>query len=383
MARKLASIRTVKEVKPIENADAIECIVIDGWEVVSKKGEFSPGDTCVYFEIDSLLPEIPMFEFLRSSSHVSKSQNGPGFRLKTIRLRNQLSQGLALQPKEIADNIDSAKEILSAKVGDDVTDMIGVKLWERIIPAQLGGKIYGYFPDFMPKTDQERIQNCFDQFTDEWSNQKLEVTIKMDGSSGTYFFNNDKFGACSRNLNLKPSEGNSFWEMARSLDLENKMKDLGKNIAIQGELMGPGIQGNREGFEGLKFLVYNIYDIDKGEYLNANERRNLTKSLGLDHVPVVSEAMDVSGIKKIEEFLSMANLPSLKNLIAEGLVFKSIDDPSVSFKVISNEFLLNSKGSRNRGNNKSKSGKRNSGRRGRNQRNRSSNDNSNDDTGRD
>ena len=255
MARKLASIRKVKEIKPIENADAIECVVIDGWEIVSKKGEFSAGDTCVFFEIDSLLPEEPIFEFLRKPCFVSKSQNGAGFRLKTIKLRNQISQGLAFHPKEIADNIDSAKEILSAKIGDDVTDMIGVKLWEKLNPSQLNakiinkethfcidgkmfplqlkGRIYGDFPDFMPKTDQERIQNCFDQFTDEWSNQKLEVTIKMDGSSGTYFFNNNVFGACSRNLNLMPVKGDNFWEMAWILDLENKMKNLGKNIAIQ------------------------------------------------------------------------------------------------------------------------------------------------------
>ena len=142
--------------------------------------------------------------------------------------------------------------------------------------------------------------------------------------------------------------------------------------------MGPGVQSNREDFEELRFFVYNIFDIDKGKYMDAPTRRQLTEFLKLEHVPVFEESMDLSGIKKIEELLSMANQPSLKNPVAEGLVFKSIDNPDISFKVISNEFLLNLKEEET----KNKIRKSNEQKLKKNESNNRSIKNSNDDTGR-
>ena len=93
--RKLASTQTVNAAEPIPNADAIERVRVLGWWVVVKKGEVRPGDKVVYCEIDSLLPERPEFEFLRASSFKPAHDDIPaGFRIKTVKLRGQVSQGI-------------------------------------------------------------------------------------------------------------------------------------------------------------------------------------------------------------------------------------------------------------------------------------------------
>ena len=120
--RKLASIQTIKYVKPIPDADSIETVGILGWECVSKKGEFQTDDKCVYFEIDSLLPEIPEFEFLRKGCW---NETFKKFRLKTIKLRKQLSQGLAL-PLSVFPNL------AKLNVGDDVTELLGIEKYEKV-----------------------------------------------------------------------------------------------------------------------------------------------------------------------------------------------------------------------------------------------------------
>jgi RNA ligase (TIGR02306 family) len=138
MIRKLASIRKVKDVKPIEGADVIELILIDGWQCVSKIGQLKKDDLCVYFEIDSFCPEKPEFEFLRKSSFKTMADGSTGFRLKTIRLKEQLSQGLVLPLSEV--NLSDVNE------GDDVTEILGIKKYEPPIPACLAGEVRGPVP---------------------------------------------------------------------------------------------------------------------------------------------------------------------------------------------------------------------------------------------
>lgn len=167
ITRKLASIRKIAEIMPIPGADKIELVQVDGWSVVAKKGDFQVGDTCVYFEIDSFLPVRPEFEFLRNGCYREHPDLGLGFRLRTVKLRGQISQGLVL-PISILNNFGSLDNE-SAWVnengsypnveGQDLTDYIGVKKWESPIPAQLAGQVRGNFPSFIPKTDQERVQN--------------------------------------------------------------------------------------------------------------------------------------------------------------------------------------------------------------------------------
>jgi RNA ligase (TIGR02306 family) len=333
--RNLVSIKTITDVNPIPNADMIECITIDGgWKVVSKKNEFKPGDACIYFEIDSVLPIRPEFEFLRKSSYI-KTEDYEGFRLKTIRLRGQISQGLAL-PIHVFEN----DAWFTQTIVDDLTEKLGVIKWEPKTPAILTGDVAGPFPSYVPKTDQERIQNLASNLED-YSYDKWEVTEKMEGQSLTVFNYKEQFGVCSRNWMIKENEENAQWKLVRSLKLKEKMNGL--NIAIQGEFVGPGVQGNHYGLKEHKFMVFDMYDIDLCKYMNSRERLVVCQDLGLHHVPVVNEFNDV--VNDMEAMLQRADGNSRlnPNSLREGLVYKSIADPSKSFKTVSNEYLLKEK----------------------------------------
>ncbi len=359
MERKLASIRRIKDIQPIEGADLIECVTVDGWQLVGKKGEFQVGALCVYFEIDSFLPILPVFEFLRKSCYRKMGQI-EGFRLKTIKLRGQISQGLAL-PIEILKQftLDDPQWMNALSVGLDVTDLLGVLKYEPPLNDALTvqGQTKGNFPSFIKKTDQERIQNCFDQYAQRYANMRFEVTMKLDGSSCTLFYaaslrdTDQAFGACSRNYELKIDETdeNAFMMVARKIRplIESYCQQSQRDLAFQGELMGPKIQGNREKLAEPTFFLFDIYDIQSASYLSPKERKQIFQDAHLDqvcrHVPILDEDFAFfEKFKKVDQALFYVDIPSIVDPIAEGCVFKSISDPNVSFKVINNRFLLKS-----------------------------------------
>jgi RNA ligase (TIGR02306 family) len=341
--RKLATIRRIADIQPIEGADAIEVAAVDGWKVVVKKGEFRIGDLAVYFEIDSVLPIMEEFEFLRKGCYVKKdwlvsetNPTGEGFRLKTIRLRGQVSQGLLVPVRE------SMLNTLPPTIGDDLTGTLRVVKWDPPLPATLSGKAKGNFPSFIPKTDQERIQNVSD--LDKYANDEFEVTLKLDGSSMTVYSYEGKIGVCSRNLELDyiNSPDTAFARVFLESGLAEAIPD---GLAIQGELMGPGIQGNRENLKEHSLFVFDVYNILEGRYLKHGERVDLVNSLRkqgilISHCPI--QNIILAARKSKEELLAMAEGPSLVHKVREGLVFKSIQNPEFSFKAISNKFLLKS-----------------------------------------
>jgi len=355
--RKLASIRRVVEIKPIEGADAIEAIRVDGWWCVTKKGEFKVNDLCTYFEVDSFLPVRPEFEFLRKACFKSTKHLGDGFRLKTIKLRGQVSQGLALPITILSSFGDYYKGIvppnhwsngtISVKYieGEDVTDFIGVKKWEAPLPAQLAGVARGNFPSFIRKTDQERIQNCYGDLVKTHKDVQFEATLKLDGSSMTVYLNDDKFGVCSRNLELKETEDNTFWKVARKLKLEEALRSYDRNIALQGELMGPGVQGNREQLPDHDFYLFDIWNIDKQCYLTPDEMSNILHDLkshgaNIKSVPYINRSTPFDFT--LDALIDMSDIKSINHPVAEGIVYRSMTD-GVSFKVINNKFLLQEK----------------------------------------
>lgn len=376
MERKLASIRTVLETKPIEGADAIELAVVDGWQTVIKKGEFRPGDLCVYFEIDSFLPIREEFEFLRGSSY-KKMGNEEGFRLKTIRLRGELSQGLIVPMKSLEKFMTHDKWVelygdeelecvvpyedwLELKEGDDVTEIMGVKKYEAPIPTELRGQVRGSFPFWIRKTDEERIQNLYNKVKGIMEDEEFEVSLKLDGTSCTFYVvdplkYNTKleepasvyFGHCSRNLDTRETQ-NTPWTLAYESGIRQKMLEFfertGRCIAIQGELMGPSIQGNREKLAKPEFFLFNIWDIDQQRYLTPIERAEIVAELQVKTVPILHTNFKVfKEFTDIKSLLLFAEGPSLHNAIREGLVFKSnalYKGELFSFKAISNKFLL-------------------------------------------
>ena len=352
--RKLATIRRIDALTPIEGADKIELATVGGWKVVAQKGLYNEGDLAVYFEIDSWIPHT-VAPFLSKGQYPRVFEGVEGERLKTIKLRGQISQGL-LMPLEHKDgglywitNIEGTMN--SVQEGDDVTDALGVKKWEKAIPAQLAGVCKGNFPTQIPKTDQERAQNLVREIVAaNEAGTKFEITEKLEGSSMTVYRIQGEFGVCSRNMNLKEVAGNSFWDVARAEDIEAKMiaADEFWDFAIQGELIGPGIQGNIYNLSKLEFRVFDVYDIQAGAYLDPAARRVLISDMGLKHVPILAShasLYDTLGITDIPQLLKFAEGKSVMGTIGcerEGVVFKEVNG-GMTFKAISNKYLLNEK----------------------------------------
>lgn len=331
--RKLVTIRLVDKIAPIDGADNIERVHVDGWQCVAKKGEFKVGDKGLYFEVDAFLPIEERFEFLRKSSYKKLSDEREGFRLRTVKLKGTLSQGLLL-PMTLFPEIDE---------DEDIAAILNVIKYDPPLPASLVGEAKGFFPSFIRKTDQERIQNLPEYF-DLYREVFFEETEKEDGSSMTAYWNGE-FGVCSRNLELKKTEGNTLWELAEKHGLKEKLECLGRNIAIQGEAIGEGIQGNKMKIRGHRFRVFDIYDIDKQEYLSSLERLKICEELELDTVPILNTSVQVfKQCLTMDELLERAvgQMELNPSVQREGLVFKGTLECGkvISFKVISNKFLL-------------------------------------------
>lgn len=382
--RKLATVEVISEIKTHNNADALELAMVRGWQVVVRKGEFQVGDLVVYLEIDSWVP-TEIAPFLSKGQEPRVYEGVKGERLRTIKLRGEISQGLIL-PISILDphliktdqSVPCAGRriwdeefqgwvqcIVPLEAGADATELLGVIKWEPPINAQLAGQVSGNFPNFIRKTDQERVQNCFSEmvFLDNYQHGGIRwiVEEKLDGSSCTIFvrFQRDvaeglyELGVCSRNFELKINEenkDNSFIKAATEAGYLDHIFKLGKSIAIQAELCGPGIQGNKYKLERPTLFVFDVYLIDERRYATREERWEVLQSLltlgvKVDQVPHLG-ATQIPG--SIQDCLTMADGMSKINpqTKREGIVFKTqdvVEGQVVSFKAISNAFLLQEK----------------------------------------
>lgn len=357
MERKLASIQRILNIRPIENADAIEVAQVLGWEcVVAKKDNFKIGDYIVYVEIDSIVPEKPEYEFLRARK----------FRVRTIRLRGQVSQGLVLPVSVLPKKVKLSE-------GEDVTNILGIRKYdpqaeieERLAAEQasreknrikkflsryswfrrLFGKQRSGFPRFISKTDEDRIQ-LFPNICEKEADTLFEVTEKLDGQSGTWFLVRHKglfgtkfsFGVCSRKLLLNRPDNSSYWTMAKKYSIESVLKSIiGKYdyVAIQGEICGPRIQDNKYNLPEWDMYAFNlIYPDGKRNNQSASA---LLWSRGIKFVPIVS-----SGVKLFPTISDMLKYSDGQSMIGdnlrEGLVFRNYTK-GLSFKVVSPQFLL-------------------------------------------
>jgi len=341
MERKLVTIQKIKEVKTHPNADSLDLATVLGWQVVVKRGEFKPGDLCVFFEVDSVLPEHPVFEFMRNKY----------FRVRTVRFRKELSQGLAM-PLNIVNEIvgDRIVGAMAYMEGMDLTKLLGVKKHE--VPIPLGSDAKGPFPHFIPKTDEIRVQTIASDIFNEIEGKQLYVSVKMDGTSGTFYStavdsstpDESGFGVCSRNLEIKDGD-NPYWRVARKYNLE-KVLPLG--FAIQGEVCGPGIQKNPMKLTEYDLFVFNVYDYVNRKYLGYDEFVAFVNKLGLKRVPCITD-----------QFVFDRNRHSLNYLLEmakgkydgttndrEGIVIRPVVEAysdvlkgRLSFKVLNNDYL--------------------------------------------
>lgn len=241
--------------------------------------------------------------------------------------------------------------IIKIEEGKDVTDILGVKKYIFQIPAHLSGIIKGDYPSFMPRTDETRIQVLQDVLT-RHKGTRCYVSEKVDGSSVTFYFRNGEFGVCSRNLELKESPENTIWKIARELKIEEKLREYGKNIALQGEIIGNGIQKNPLRLETTKILFFNAFDIDNYKYLDFPEFKALIEFFGLETIPILDTNFIL--IDNIDELvkLSISNSQLNPKIYREGIVIRSYIEKMdmqmaqgfgsgrVSFKVVNPEYLL-------------------------------------------
>lgn len=377
MSRKLATVTKIKEIIPIEGADRIVAITMttNNWVCVVSKSDVVGGDLGVYFEIDSFLPKEERYAFLDGRSN--KTMNDvEGYRLRTIKLRKQISQGLFIP-------ISAFLELTNVRIGDDVTELLGIKLYEppdvQVRKRLVSGNCpMRSFPPFVRKTDQERIQSFDAVRLQLLNNKKYEITEKLDGTSVTFYYGAGRFGVCSRNYEVATTFDKTlfqrfvhwvkktlktFWgdyfkkrygfshsvyeDMAIKYNLRETLpalcKEYGVNYAIQGEIVGTHISVNRLGLNTTDFYVFDVFDINAQKYVDAYKRYDIVCQLGLSHVPILDKTYTLNLEETpIEKLVEVANGKSvLSDNLREGLVYKARGDSSeMSFKVISNEYLL-------------------------------------------
>lgn len=363
MSRKLASVQKVKAIKPIEGADRIEIVQILNWDCVAQKGQYKIGDLVIYFEIDSLLPDIPAFEFLKGSSWSQKLNK---YKISTHKFRGQISQGLIIpirQLTEIYNQINkSAVSSIDYDEGDDLTALLKIEKYEPPVSnGPLGDLIHHEW--YVPKTDEERIQVCAEDVLPEYIKSEQGdwyASVKLDGTSCTAGLFEDMFLVGGRNQWYKGP--NMYTETVKKYITEEKLRayheTTGMYVVFQGELCGPGIQCNRLGLSEKDWFVFNVFTSDTGKmdsYTKCDllNMLNICEYFGLKTVPLIPSGVkfDFKATTDIDETVEnlLKYVDSIKyrtffddaspNQIAEGVVFR-MNDMSYSFKVISNKFLL-------------------------------------------
>lgn len=312
---KEATIQVIKKVEKHPGADALDLVQVLGWQVVTKRDEFREGDLGVYIVIDSVLPEKPQFEFLRNKH----------FRIKPIKLRKKESAGI-LFPLSILGEFgyDMRGPVME---GLDVTDILGVKHYEKPIPAELAGQAKGSIPSFVIVTDELNLRTYPDALPELYG-RPYYISRKDDGSSGTYFIYNGEFGVCSRHIHLTESETNGFWRMAKKYDVENALRKAYPNmdIAIQGEVVGPGIQKNKLGLKEMELHLFNLFDIKSRYYLPLEKLDAFSKEYNIPMISIIG--MGNAFGYSLEELIALANRQVYPNGgPAEGIVIR----PQVAF----------------------------------------------------
>lgn len=400
--RELAYVVAIDDIKPIPGKDRVECAVVGGWTIMVRKDQFKPGDLGIYFEIDSKVPQVEPFLFLEKKHFAIKTQKykaGDG---------HFWSQGLLMSAEDFCGETYTGEDGVqyihinewgdihdkSFKEGEFLTKLLGVtyaiandnrrkratrdkykemarrqgkrfskqpykwlmnRLWGKKLLFVFFGKKRdkNRWPEWVVKTDEERIQNM------PWILEDKEmwiVTEKIDGTSTTFTMKRKRFGCydfyvCSRNVMFDcPNipcyyDANVYLEMAKMYDIENKMKSLMENecsdcewITIQGETYGEGIQKRDYSCDGHLFAAFNFITSKDGRYNSLDMQDILQTKHGIPCVPIMrTDYILPDTIEKVIEFATGDSVLDAKP--REGFVFRSLDGER-SFKAVSNEYLM-------------------------------------------
>ncbi len=321
---KLATVQVVSEILPHENADRLEIAVIKGWQCVVGKGEFKSGDICIYIQLDSIVPETEQFEFLRKHN----------FRVRTLKLRGKVSQGLVIPA------------IDDSPLGTDMTEVLGVEKYEKPIPVQLHEQVRGYFPSHLiSKSDEERIQNI-PELIDLLKGRRIYASLKHDGTSATFIKTIDgELFICGRNLNFILDVDNLYTQIEKKYKIFDKIPP---GFAIQGEIVGPGLQKNHEGCPFHELRVFNVKDLCEMSMLGYDDMVDFCDDFSLPMVDLYHVGDFLEKWHTIDGLLAESDAARYANgAQAEGIVWRLADEEycadlgkGVSFKVISNRFML-------------------------------------------
>lgn len=354
----LATVQRITKIVKHPDADFLDICNILGWQCITKKGEFQEGDLVGYISIDTVVPEKPEYEFLRERK----------FRVRTIKLRKQISQGLIVPLPNRPDGLYFYKE------GDDLTEILGVKKYEKVdnnperyekprMPKKWHQKfiyllkyniLYKAFPKLQrlsrspfPKhlvsiTDEERIQNI-PQVLEQYAGRLFVVSYKLDGSSITIIhsksFGRSRFRICSRKFELHDKK-NDWYKVFESTDFANEVLKLvsyykTNDIIVQGEAIGK-FNGNHHNLQVGQIRLFNIYV--NGKRINQKEFIAVCNGYSIPHCPKYKEIIlnhtlpEILAESEIKDILN-------PNVDAEGLVWRCVSD-NMSFKVINNKYLL-------------------------------------------
>jgi RNA ligase (TIGR02306 family) len=290
-------------------------------------------------EVDSYLPICERFEFLRASSYKNTELMGEGFRLKTMRFRGQISQGL-VQPLSILPPGDY-------QIGDDVTEILEIRKWEVEERVTTSGRQLGLFPDGITKTDELRVQSYPELIEEFQAAGEYYISTKMDGTSVTMYLRGGHFGVCGRNFEYVDDEQCAMWRYAHEHQIEENLNAHGyDNVAIQGEYCGAGIQKNRLKLVKPEWYVFTVINLTTGRRYDLNEIQELCDRVGLKMVPI-EEIKEQFPYQTVDELLERAKGKYTSGANKEGIVIRptkgvysqTLRGP-LSMKVLNNEYLL-------------------------------------------
>jgi RNA ligase (TIGR02306 family) len=331
--RRLVTRETIADIRAIPDADAIEAVVVRGWTVVSKKGEFTVGDTCVYIEIDAALPLVDeRFAFLEPRGAKTLGDGTKVHVLKTARMRGVYSQGLALP-------IALFPEVAAAPADDDLASVLNIEKYEPPIPASMGAEVVGAFPAVLArKTDAERAQNLGDVWPLLVAAGPWVATEKLDGTSVTVINDDGTIRVCGRNWELVDGP-NLYWRIVRAAGV---LDHLAPGEVVQAEIYGEGVQANPLKVRGTHLGVFGFFrgraNVPLAQWPEWLASYAVPRYDELTLAATVEEA-----VAEIDGIASKVN-PTRG---AEGVVWARESgepmnelDGRASFKVISNKYLL-------------------------------------------
>lgn len=393
--RELCYVVNIDRIEPIIGSDNCEAAVVGGWKVMTRKGTFQAGDKAVYFEIDSKVPEIETFSFLAPKHYKVKTQKYTfggkglmisqgllmsfedfGWELDKYNVGDFLTEKLGVKYSVVEDNkrkasIDKYKRMAQRHYklfrNNKIVKWLYTKTWgKKLLFLFLGNKRdkkAAFWPSWVVKTDEERIQNLpqlFPPDETEWF-----VTEKIDGTSTTFTMKKGKRGkyefyVCSRNVCFdKPEkeeklfyETNVYTEMAIKYDMEKVLhsllyetKGLSENldfVTIQGETYGKSVQKRDYHMDNIDFMAFNLIYGDKefgAKRLNPREMADTLSKYNIPCVPILDEHFKL--LNTIDEMIEYADGNSvIDGDYREGIVLRTYDATD-SFKAVSNTYLIN------------------------------------------